>query len=242
MEKQHRFLDVCVDEFKPFTVNRKIGIKKWDGSLIVPPICIETPDLNDLENLGYTFIHTEEGCILIDKLGKQLLGPMEEIGWFYEPKHLIVAFKNFESESCGLYFVESKETVDGIDDATMETNFIQTVAKSKVGAVSYEGKVIFEPNYKEIAIFGKRFFIAYDENAHATITYSKWKRSISGLTYYKVLLRKRCNEVLLVRNYNGKFQWINCETGEELEETRELANLRKLAERDLARNKGNKGL
>lgn len=235
MEKQHRFIDVCVDEFKPFTVNRKIGIKKWDGSLIVPPICIETPDLNELENFGYTFIHTEEGGILINKLGQQLLRPMEEIGWFYDPKYLIVAFKNFESESCGLYFVENKETVNGIDDATMEPKFIQTVVKSKVGAVSYEGKVIFEPNYKEIAIFGKRFFIAYDENAHATITYSNWKHSISGLTYYKVLLRKRCNEVLLVRNYNGKFQWIDCETGEELEETRELANFRKLAEKDLAR-------
>lgn len=243
MLKQQKFEFVCVDEFKRFIVNGKIGIKKWDDSLVLSPICIETPNLYELEDLRYTFIHIEEGWTLINQRGKQLLPLAKEMGWFCDSSNLIVVFIDSEDGTSGLYFIKTGETINGIDDATMEPNFIKTYHSSNVGMVLYDGRQIFEPNYKEVAIFEKEFFIAYDENGRASLTHPKWKRCINDLMYFKIIKRKHwTDEAILVQYSNGDFQWFDCGSGEELEENRELASLRKLAENDIKHNRIGKHL
>ena len=127
----------------------------------------------------------------------------------------------------------------------------EVIGEAENGQIGFEKYIELKPDIVTLDITmpvldglgALKKIIAYDENGRASLTHPKWKRCINDLMYFKVIKRKHwTDEAILVQYSNGDFQWLDCGSGEELEENRELASLRKLAENDIKHNRIGKHL
>lgn len=202
-----------VNMFKLFSVGTKFGIKTWYNRLVLNPICIRRPNIEELEELGYTFIATEKGYNLINSNGQILLTEphITSIGWFITQE--VVAFSK-RDETCGLFFVKSKKYVYNITDAIEETEFIQTFRNNNTGLVTYSGKQIFEPIFCEVAILDSYngIYIAYNSDESVILNSVSWTTPTE-----KLKSAKASRSGILVQYLDGTYGWLNSFTGLKLE-------------------------
>lgn len=202
-----------VNMFKLFSVGAKFGIKTWYNRLVLNPICIRKPNIEELEELGYTFIVTEQGYNLINSNGQILLDEphISSIGWFISQE--VVAFSK-KNETCGLFFVKSKNYIYNLTDAIEETEFIQTFRNNTTGLVTHSGKQIFEPIFCEVAIIDSYngIYIAYNSDGTVVLNSTNWK-----LPTEKLKSAKANRSGIFVQYLDETYGWLNSFTGLKLE-------------------------
>lgn len=207
-----KFIPEDINKYKVFvTAAGKYGITTWDRKHVFPPKCLTIPDIESLEDLGYTFVRLQSGYNIIDECGQLLLNEnVSDIGWLIRGE-TIGFVKNDGTEN--LFFVRNNCYVCNITDISFEDNFLQTFRGKLIGLATYSGVEVFKPKYSAVATFTNNIFIAYSNDGKMFLNAPEWDSMTKSAEDFKCM-----RAGILAKYTSGEYAWINPHTGKDMKE------------------------
>ena len=220
---QEMFFPQDVNQYKIFSVSGKYGVATWQNRLILNPICVSKPNIELLEDFGFTFIQTVDGQNIIDENGRILMKHfVYELAWISKGK--IAVFQDKEGNE-GLFFPKQQRYINNITNAEFKNGMIETNWGALKDLATMEGKEVFRPLYYAIVDFSHNMYIAYSNDKTAILNSPKWEKETPKAFEFKIL-----KNGIMGKFHNEGYQWINPENGNLIPEEEQTYNQKKLLE------------